>query len=61
MYYVTHEMVAFKTRVIEKFKSESTVELCYGMKTHSIVIENSLICLNVKCDYFIATVTPLLQ
>ena len=32
MYYVTHEMVAFKTRVIEKFKSESTVELCLCMK-----------------------------
>ena len=38
-FYVTHEMVTFKTRVIEKFKSESTVELYHGMKNplnHSI-------------------------
>ena len=61
MYYVSHEMVAFKTRVIEKFKSESTVKLCYGMKNPlNRYREYSLICLNVKCDYFIATVTSLL-
>ena len=30
-FYVT-ETVAFKTRRNEKFKSESTVELCYGIR-----------------------------
>lgn len=58
--YVTHEMAAFKTTLNENSNLNQLSNCVSVSKTHSIVIENSLICLNVNCDYFIATLTSLL-
>ena len=41
-FYVT-ETVAFKTRLNEKFKSESTDELCYGIRNPFSSYRDSLI------------------
>ena len=47
-FYVTHEMVAFKTKLNENSNLNQLSNCASVWKIHSIVIENRLICLNVK-------------
>ena len=61
VFYVTHEMVAYKTKLNENSNLNQLSNYASVRKIHSIVIENTLICLNVKCDYFIATLRSLLS
>ena len=59
VFYVTHEMVAFKTWLNENSNLNQLSNCASVWEIHSIVIENTLICLNVKCDFFIDTLTSL--